>query len=65
MTHDIQPGQEVSFEQLSYLRKTEHERRAREGITDEVEADQDDASAPAEAVAEVRKGKQPAVHRAS
>jgi hypothetical protein len=59
--HDLQPGQDVSIEALTILRKLQFEQAAREHA-DEAEAEEDqDAESRAEAPAAVRKAKQPAV----
>jgi hypothetical protein len=59
--HDLQPGEPVSIEKLTILRKHQFEQAAR-GHTDAVQTDpaHEPAAAP---TAEVRKAKQPGNHR--
>ena len=54
--HDLQPGEQVSIETLTILRKHQFEKQAREH-SDEVEADQDDESASTSEKGKVRKAK--------
>jgi hypothetical protein len=61
--HDLKPGQDVSIETLTILRKHQFEQAAREHTDDAEDEEDQDAESGTEAAAEVRKAKQSAVHR--
>lgn len=58
--HDLKPGQDVSIETLTILRKQQHEQAVRES-SNAVQADPPGEPAASAKSAEVRKAKQPGV----